>query len=606
MGNTTTKKIRAAIYVRVSTDDQRNGYGLAFQLEDCKKAVIYDGCEIVSDQHIIDDSVTGSTDLRPGWQRLMELARAKEFDVIYFWKIDRMMRDEYHFFTYQKELDDLGIELRFATENLEDPLVRSIRVAIAADERRKIRERTRRGRELAAQQNKWVMGVPPYGYKMNETTKYLEIVDDQAQWVKAFFEWLVYEQCSLKEVARRANELQIPTKFKAENNPKRGGAGIWYPRTLGRMLTNELYTGSGYLRQYKRAMREPRTLDDPEYMRDEKDWIRIEVPQIISRTLFDQAREQLKRNSLFAKRKKQREYMFSGLLRCSRCQHRLKAQYHRPRSGTAKGSRSYFNSTWKKEIGPTKRCHYCGTIAESRLMPIWYALESILTDPAVVYDRLKDYATRDDHDYDDKLSLLEKRLVSLDKERERLNIAFLDVGSISEKEYKKRLKKNADTRKSVEEDRRKIKDIVISQREQKQRIDVITRLYENLKTKLHDSSYETKTKILRLFVSQVDIDIWDNRAVVEFTFPQPTDLFEGQLPRSTSPNGFTVAGQSLQRSSFKKYTLKVEVPLLSFNEIRTIHPTIARYNERKKSKISPLKRLAAEKSTHMQFLSLIE
>lgn len=149
-------KLRAAIYLRVSTDEQRSGYGLKFQLEDCKKAISFDGYEIVSEQHIIDDSVTGSTDLRPGWQKLMDMAREKEFDAIYFWKIDRMMRDEYHFFTYQKELDELGIELRFATENLEDPLVRSVRVAIAADERRKIRERTRRGREMAARSGKWV------------------------------------------------------------------------------------------------------------------------------------------------------------------------------------------------------------------------------------------------------------------------------------------------------------------------------------------------------------------------------------------------------------------------------------------------------------------
>jgi len=96
-----------------------------------------DGCD-VTPEHIIDDSKSGSTDNRPGWQKVLAMARARAIDAVYFWKLDRMMRDEYYFYVNEKELRDLGVELRFATQDLKDPFNRAIQVAVAAEERRKI------------------------------------------------------------------------------------------------------------------------------------------------------------------------------------------------------------------------------------------------------------------------------------------------------------------------------------------------------------------------------------------------------------------------------------------------------------------------------------
>ena len=112
------KKSRAAIYVRVSSDEQTKGYGPAFQLDGCKKAAVErDGCE-VAEKHIFDDTKSGKDDNRPNWQKLIEVARRGEIDVIYFWKLDRMMRSERHFYKNEEILDELGIELRFATQDL--------------------------------------------------------------------------------------------------------------------------------------------------------------------------------------------------------------------------------------------------------------------------------------------------------------------------------------------------------------------------------------------------------------------------------------------------------------------------------------------------------
>ena len=78
MNELSKKQLRAAIYVRVSSKGQENKYGPKMQLEDTKRvAVERDGC-MVKSEHIIDDSESGSTDKRPGWQRLMKIARSGE------------------------------------------------------------------------------------------------------------------------------------------------------------------------------------------------------------------------------------------------------------------------------------------------------------------------------------------------------------------------------------------------------------------------------------------------------------------------------------------------------------------------------------------------
>src|SRR2546422_9159407 len=81
--------VRAAVYIRVSSDDQTKGYGPQYQREETLKvAVGRDGCD-VRPEHIIDDSKSGRPDNRPGWQKNLAKARAPAIDAVYFLKIER-------------------------------------------------------------------------------------------------------------------------------------------------------------------------------------------------------------------------------------------------------------------------------------------------------------------------------------------------------------------------------------------------------------------------------------------------------------------------------------------------------------------------------------
>src|SRR5438552_15905422 len=84
--------LRAVIYTRVSSDEQVKGYGLEYQLEDCRRAINQHGHRLV---HLYSDpGISGTLEDRPGLNQLRQDAKVGQFDVLYFWKSDRLASDE--------------------------------------------------------------------------------------------------------------------------------------------------------------------------------------------------------------------------------------------------------------------------------------------------------------------------------------------------------------------------------------------------------------------------------------------------------------------------------------------------------------------------------
>ena len=81
---------RAALYARVSTDDQRERQTIQGQVDALVGAAPHHGLEIV-DQYL-DDGISGTSPMekRTEGARLIEDARAKKIDVVFFYKLDRL------------------------------------------------------------------------------------------------------------------------------------------------------------------------------------------------------------------------------------------------------------------------------------------------------------------------------------------------------------------------------------------------------------------------------------------------------------------------------------------------------------------------------------
>jgi site-specific DNA recombinase len=138
----------AAIYARVSTEDQGKGYSIPTQIEACRRLAQHEGYHIPQD-YLIKDEGSGTTLERPGLRVLRELVRTNSIAAIIIHDPDRLSRNLGHQLLLAEEADKAGIKLLIVSHPLEQGpegwLFFQMRGALAEYERAKILERMKRG-----------------------------------------------------------------------------------------------------------------------------------------------------------------------------------------------------------------------------------------------------------------------------------------------------------------------------------------------------------------------------------------------------------------------------------------------------------------------------
>jgi site-specific DNA recombinase len=505
------KNARAAIYIRVSTEDQQKGYGPKMQREETVKAATErDGCTI-QENHIIDDSISGSSHNRPGWKKLLEIAKRGDIDVVYFWKLDRMMRDEYFFYMNENELKKCGVDLRFATQDLSDPFNRGIQVVVAADERRKIMQRTYGGRIRAVKDGKWVC-QPPMGYDINDKTGTLKINQREAKNIKQLFTWLVEDRLSLTALAKRAYAYHIPTKFDVKKRKKyKYGRHFWSKGALGRLLSRDYYaTGVAHFCKVKR----PR--QGKVERRPQAEWLAVSVPPIISKDIFEKVQKQLLRNSKFARRKTKRQYLFAKRLRCKICNGLLTANCRTEREG----DKFYRNDVWSE-----KKCPECVYFRERDLdSAVWDSMNRFFSNPSMFMNKL------------DKIRKRGSKQQQIEEERQNLATAeekifreekiLLDheLSSLySTRVISEKRKEIESRRKDIDERKQELEKLTLMEERRLQSITSAEKLYKRMKEKLENPTYTIKQRVYGLLVDKIllnrtSAEVWIN-VPKETTFP---------------------------------------------------------------------------------------
>lgn len=137
---------RVALYARVS--DPRDGrQHPEIQIEELRHYAEQRGWKITREYV---DRITGAKDSRPQLNQLMLDARARKFDLILVWKLDRLGRSLRHLVNVLGEIEALGIGLVSLRESLDPttPLGKAMfgMVAVMAEfERSLISERVQAG-----------------------------------------------------------------------------------------------------------------------------------------------------------------------------------------------------------------------------------------------------------------------------------------------------------------------------------------------------------------------------------------------------------------------------------------------------------------------------
>ena len=161
-----TTVTRVALYVRISTDEEHQPYGLDAQRERLSAYVWSQPGWVVAGPVDCDEK-SGATADRPGLQQALAGARAGEFDVLLVYRVDRLARSLPALVTVLDDLAVTGVGLRSATEPIDTSsavgrmLIQMLGVIIAQFEREIVIDRVICGMARKAAAGLWTGGRRP-------------------------------------------------------------------------------------------------------------------------------------------------------------------------------------------------------------------------------------------------------------------------------------------------------------------------------------------------------------------------------------------------------------------------------------------------------------
>lgn len=186
------REVRRVVgYVRVSTEEQIDGFGLAAQEEAIRNYCSAAGYELVSIER--DEGLSGTLPpaKRPGLAAVLELVGQGAVDGVVVRAADRIARKTSLFLTLTEHLDSAGVNFYSATQpEMSSKVARAIFGILGELERDGINSRTASGRQQKAAQGGYAGGRVPFGYRLVGSRRDARwVVDDaEAAIVREIFE----------------------------------------------------------------------------------------------------------------------------------------------------------------------------------------------------------------------------------------------------------------------------------------------------------------------------------------------------------------------------------------------------------------------------------
>ncbi|MCX5236198.1 recombinase family protein [Streptomyces prunicolor] len=226
-GQTFRRRIRVAIYRRVSTNKQVDGFGLGAQEELCRRwldLVLGVGNWVLVDVYT-DGGVSGKLAERDELERLNRDIALKKIDLVIFGKLDRIGRTMKNIHRWVYDTHDIEVEkgraVRIVTaDNRIDSesdmfgVTLALLAYMAEMEHALILERTMSGRIQKVMAGGWPHGGIPYGYMIDPETGDVIVNPLEAVVIEKAVEFLVDypEYLTRGEVANKLNALGYRTR----------------------------------------------------------------------------------------------------------------------------------------------------------------------------------------------------------------------------------------------------------------------------------------------------------------------------------------------------------------------------------------------------------
>ena len=335
--------LRIAIYIRVSTEDQaKEGYSLEVQREYLESFALREGYEVF--KVYCDDGISAYSTRRSALQALLADAKAKRFELVLVHKIDRFSRNLKDLLMLVDELLSYGAGFKSATEPFDTTtsagkLMFQQLGSFAEFESNRIAERVFPGMVKGVQKGNWQGArFAPFGYTYNKEKKLLEVEDREANIVKLIYTMYLSGK-STHDIAAYLDKKGYKTRTGKQ----------FYNKFICDILKNQIYTGK-IVWNKKHYDKNLKTKKHYKYIKNDPSKIIIAQGKhlpIIDEGDFVQVQQKLaEKKKTWRPRVKNKEYLLTGLLTCSKCNHKYNGV------STISNHRTNIKKRWYRCSGP--------------------------------------------------------------------------------------------------------------------------------------------------------------------------------------------------------------------------------------------------------------
>ena len=507
----------AAIYARVSSEQQKEENTIASQTAALLEFAREQGYGVADEWVIEDEGFSGASLLRPGLERLRDLAAEGYIQAVLIHSPDRLSRKYAYQVLLTEEFARHGVETIFLkaphSGTPEDQLMLQFQGMIAEYERAQILERSRRGKRHRAKAGEVsVLCGAPYGYRYIRKTRdapaLYETDAAEAEVVRLAYDKYTVEGLSIGAIARLLREMGLPTRHRATR---------WERSVVWAMLRNPAYKGAACFNKTQVGQRQKVTRPfrlsgravhgekSCSHERPRDEWIEIPVPAIVSEETFALAAERLVDNKRFAPRRTIEPSIVQGLVSCRKCGYALSRTSTRSSARKIHYYRCLGSDAWRHLGGAVCDCR---PIRQDLLDQIvWREVVRLIENPALIQaelDRRLD-AARAAEPTKRRQESLERELTRTRKSMERLVTAYQE-DLLSLDELRRRMLELRTREQSMRAEMQAILGQAADRMSYLRLAETLTAFLQRLHDSAQSLEIADRQKIVRLIVKEVLVD----------------------------------------------------------------------------------------------------